>query len=136
MMGTSQTALLAALSDANGWRRDTAQRLLLGENDQTLSSKLQTLAASDDGIGAVHALWTLEGRNELTDDTVQTALASDSAAMQLAAMRAGRSLLQVDDLLSLLASQSPDVQHQAVMYLGKFADSPEVLSQLIAIHDG
>ena len=52
--------------------------------------------------------------------------------MQLAAMRAGRSLLQVDDLLSLLASQSPDVQHQAVMYLGKFADSPEVLSQLIA----
>jgi mono/diheme cytochrome c family protein len=35
-------------------------------------------------------------------------------------------------LLSLLASQSPDVQHQAVMYLGKFADSPEVLSQLIA----
>ena len=132
IMDTSQSALLAALSDANGWRRDTAQRLLLGENDQTLSSKLKALAAKDNGIGAVHALWTLEGRNELTDDTLQTALASDSAAMQLAAMRAGRSLLQVDDLLPLLASQSPDVQHQAVMYLGKFADSPEVLSQLIA----
>ena len=131
-MDTSQAALLASLSDANGWRRDTAQRLLLDEKGESLVSKLQTLVASDDGIGGIHALWTLEGRGELTSDTMQTALASDSTAMQLAAMRAGRSLLKVDDLLPLLASQSPDVQHQAVMYLGEFADSPEVLNQLIS----
>ena len=131
-MDTSQAALLASLSDANGWRRDTAQRLLLDEKGESLVSELQTLVASDDGIGGIHALWTLEGRGELTSDTMQTALASDSTAMQLAAMRAGRSLLKVDDLLPLLASQSPDVQHQAVMYLGEFADSPEVLNQLIS----
>ncbi len=130
-MDTSQGALIAALSDPNGWRRDTAQRLLLDESDPGLAAKLQNLVATDEDIGGLHALWTLEGRNELTSSTLETALASDSPTMQLAAMRAGRSQLRVEDLLPLVASQDPSVQHQAVMYVGKFADSPEVMDKLI-----
>ena len=131
-MDTSHDGLIAGLSDANGWRRDTAQRLLLGVKDQELASKLETLVTSGDGVGALHALWTLEGRDDLTGNTVRTALRSDRSAMKLAAMRAGRDLLEAEDLLPLLASESPAVKQQAIMYLGRFADSPEVLGQLIS----
>lgn len=61
---SSQTsaALVARLSDPNGWIRDTAQRLLVERGDRTVASALvQLVQTSTNPLARVHALWTLEG---------------------------------------------------------------------------
>lgn len=129
---TSSSALLRGLSDTNGWLRDTAQRLLLDAKFTDIKTDLELLVATDNGLGALHALWTLEGRGELTTETVSLGLASKRSSMQLAAMRAGRHTLKASELLALLASEGADVRHQAVMYLGEFNDQPAVLDALVS----
>jgi hypothetical protein len=79
-------ALLATLSDANGWRRDTAQRLLVERADSTILSELKKLARSAPGsITRLHALWTLEGLNGLDDDSLLAALADPADKIRAAA---------------------------------------------------
>ena len=54
--------LVAHLSDANGWWRDTAQQLLVLKQDKSVVPALQKLArSSTDQLARIHALWTLDG---------------------------------------------------------------------------
>ncbi len=53
--------LIAALQHANGWVRDTAQRLLVGRADRSVVPALIQLAQSDkDPRTRTHALWVIE----------------------------------------------------------------------------
>src|SRR5688572_13059157 len=57
------TQLIAKLGDANGWVRDTAQRLLAERRDQVTPRALQQAAldGSRPPLARLHALWALEG---------------------------------------------------------------------------
>jgi mono/diheme cytochrome c family protein len=58
----SPEALVQLLSHANGWIRDTAQRLLVQRRDLSVTASLMDLVRSGpDPLGRIHALWTLEG---------------------------------------------------------------------------
>lgn len=58
----SPAALVARLSDANGWVRDTAQRLLVESGNRSVAPALvQVVQSSNNPLARIHALWTLEG---------------------------------------------------------------------------
>ncbi|MEO6245278.1 MAG: c-type cytochrome [Opitutaceae bacterium] len=58
----STAALIRQLSSANGWIRDTAQRLLVERGDRSVVPALARLVAgAGEPLGRIHALWTLEG---------------------------------------------------------------------------
>ena len=62
MLSETPAQLVAHLSDANGWWRDTAQQLLVLKQDKSVVPALQKLArSSTDQLARIHALWTLEG---------------------------------------------------------------------------
>ena len=58
----SSAELVTQLSHANGWIRDTAQRLLRQRADQEVVPRLlQVISQGSNPLGRIHALWTLEG---------------------------------------------------------------------------
>ncbi len=69
-------ALAAALSDANKWRRDMAQQLLLDERDKSAVPLLRKLLAESTNPKArLHALWTLNGFDALKPAEIISGLA-------------------------------------------------------------
>jgi hypothetical protein len=71
--------LVETLSHPNGWRRDTAQRLLIERQATTAVPALKKLAESgNDPRARLHALWTLDGMDAIEADTVTKALGDAS----------------------------------------------------------
>lgn len=120
----SDAELVSALGNPNGWVRDTAQRLLLardGDLTKALSEvALSALASSDNTIAALHAVWALQGRGELQRDLVVALAGSGRPALQIQALRAGHSLLQIADLLLLR-----ELLNEASVSVSEAADQPE-----------
>ena len=97
--------LIAALDNPNGWVRDTAQRLLLVRDGDLAAAlgdvALAALTDDENTFAALHAVWTLQGRGELQRGLVMALVSSGSSPLQVQALRAGHSLLDVADLLLL-----------------------------------
>ncbi len=97
--------LIAALDNPNGWVRDTAQRLLLARDGDLAAAlgevALAALTNDKKTYAALHAVWTLQGRGELQRELVMVLVSSGSTPLQVQALRAGHSLLDVSDLLLL-----------------------------------
>jgi hypothetical protein len=80
--------LVQALSHPNGWRRDTAQRLLVERGAQVVIPSLTALAESrGDPRTRLHALWTLDGIDAITPPMVMKALADPSRDVRVSAIR-------------------------------------------------
>ncbi len=80
--------LVTALSHPNGWRRDTAQRLLVERGPRAAVPALKQLAAtSPDPRARLHALWTLDGIDAIESATVITALEDTSRDVRMSAVR-------------------------------------------------
>ena len=80
--------LVQALSSPNGWRRDTAQRLLVERGLRSMAPALLTLAATaKDWRTRLHALWTLDGIDAIDSATVEKALRDDSRDVRVSAVR-------------------------------------------------
>ena len=80
--------LVKLFSHANGWYRDTAQRLLVERGETSVAPALKQLAAtSADYRVKLHALWTLDGIGEIDAATVQSALADKSPDVRASAVR-------------------------------------------------
>ncbi len=129
--------LLAALSSDNGWERDTAQRLLLARKDagaDKVRAALVALATGEQTVPALHALWTLNGRGELTRDTVLAVVRIDDVHRQVNALRAGAETLQEADLIALAGrwERAPAaVRVQLALTLAHHSDSEAVRSTLV-----
>jgi len=82
--------LVDLLSHPNGWHRDWAQRLLIRrEPNENVVKQIRDLAREERGhLDRIHALWVLEGLEELDEKTVQSALESPSRQVRVAAARA------------------------------------------------
>src|SRR6185503_19652440 len=62
--------LVKALGDANGWKRDTAQRVLVERKDASVTPALVAAAAKGSPLAKIHALWTLEGMGALNPEVL------------------------------------------------------------------
>jgi mono/diheme cytochrome c family protein/glucose/arabinose dehydrogenase len=80
--------LLATLRHANGWHRDTAQRLLVERGDKSHVLPLTVFAMSEkDERTRLHALWTLDGLDAIEPATIGRALESGSRHVRTTAIR-------------------------------------------------
>ena len=80
--------LVDALSHPNGWRRDTAQRLLVERGARAIVPALATLATSaPEWRTRLHALWTLDGVDAIQPAAVTAALEDPSPEVRAAAIR-------------------------------------------------
>lgn len=81
--------LVQALSSDNQFWRLTAQRLLVqGKKLEAVDALKKSVTATNAGVGAIHALWTLHGLGQLDDATHKAALLAKNAALRRNATRA------------------------------------------------
>jgi mono/diheme cytochrome c family protein len=112
------------LANANGWVRDTAQRVLVEKKDTSVVPALGELVKSGNSLAKIHALWTLEGMGVPSPDTVKIALGDKDAKVRAAAVRlADRSL--APELAKLVNDASVDVQIALGFTASAFPESLE-----------
>ncbi len=141
-LGSAGSAeLVATLESPNSWWRETAQRLLFERRDKDAVPALHALVRNGGSPQSrLHALWTLDGLNELTDVDLLTGLNDESPgvrenAVKLAEPRPKSDML-VTALLPLAADADARVRFQLAFTLGEFSD-PRAMEALaiIAKHD-
>ncbi|HKP15897.1 MAG TPA: PVC-type heme-binding CxxCH protein, partial [Gemmatimonadaceae bacterium] len=70
-LATDNAQLVSALSHPNGWRRDTAQQLLVERGDKSVVPAVRKLASSStDSRARLKALWVLDGLDAIEPDDV------------------------------------------------------------------
>jgi len=80
--------LVTRLSHPNGWWRDTAQQLLVQRGDGSVARALTTLVdTAPDVRTRIHALWTLDGLDQIDPATVTRVLEHPSRDLRAAAIR-------------------------------------------------
>ncbi|HLY11680.1 MAG TPA: cytochrome c, partial [Planctomycetota bacterium] len=107
----SSAELVSALSHPNGWRRDTAQRLLVERGNRDVVPALRLLArGGGDPIPRLHALWTLEGLGAVDPETIASMEGIDGLRAAAEALRGttGPLISPVDGLVTA-AERDPDV---------------------------
>ncbi|HEX8059900.1 MAG TPA: c-type cytochrome [Cyclobacteriaceae bacterium] len=116
MLGKSPKELIEYLGHPNGWWRNTAQKLIVLKNDQSVVPDLVKVAENDDNaIKRLHALWTIEGLNAADKETVKKLFSDKDYRVRAAAIRVSE---RFDDLTNSLKDIAGDT-------------SVEVLQQLI-----
>ena len=125
MSTASSAELVQMLAHPNGWRRDTAQRLLVEREDPSVVPALAKLAASaPDARTRLHALWTLDGMDKLTPEQVKAALKDSSRDVRTSALRLSERWLSsgdaamIDAVLALKADQDWSVRRQLAATAG------------------
>jgi len=125
LLAKTAAELLDYLGHANGWYRNTAQKLLILKNDKSVIPKLKELAKENESfwtdllgdkdyvLQRIHALWTLEGLG-ITDKTlIQEKYSDVDARVRITAIRLSDEFLKTGDfqLLSHLArlQSDPDI---------------------------
>ncbi len=121
--------LVALLSHPNGWRRDTAQRLLVERGLVEAAPALGVLARdAADARTRLHALWTLDGLDAIEPSHVAVALTDTSPHVRAAGLRIAERWLDdpTPDLRSRIetAIDDPDprVRLQVAATLGALPD--------------
>jgi mono/diheme cytochrome c family protein/glucose/arabinose dehydrogenase len=130
-------ALVTLLSHPNGWRRDTAQRLLVERADRSVVPALTAIArapASNDVPARLHALWTLEGLDAIDVALVDEALNDPSPHVRASAVRLSERWLREAGhplharVVAALDDASPVVRRQAAASVGELPEGPRELA--------
>ncbi len=88
LSGVPSPELVAYLSNAGGWYRDVAQRLLVERNDKQVLPALKNLVQNGKvPLGRFHALWTLDGMQQLAADLLFKALEDENSLVRSTALR-------------------------------------------------
>ena len=127
MLEETSAQLVQHLNSMNGWWRDAAQKLLVIRNDKTVVPALKTMAATGGQLARIHALWTLNGMDEMDEATFSKALKDPDAEVRKTTVWIGEDFMKknahVIDLLSAMQSDaSADVRFQLLLTM-RFADS-------------
>jgi mono/diheme cytochrome c family protein/glucose/arabinose dehydrogenase len=99
----SSEDLIQRLNHEIGWHRDMAQRLLIERNDLSIVPLLQLMVKDGNNVlGRLHALYTLEGLDALTEELLLWLIADPSTLLANHALR----------LLEPVANENPDLLSQ------------------------
>ncbi|MEO7192426.1 MAG: PVC-type heme-binding CxxCH protein [Vicinamibacterales bacterium] len=141
MFDETPAQLVAHLTHANGWWRDTAQRLLVLRQDKSVVPALETMVrTSHNMLARFHALWTLEGLGALTPALVREQLENPEPRMRIQAVRASETLYKAGnksfdaDYRDAVKDTDPDVAIQAMLTLKvlRVADWSDVIKATMA----
>jgi putative membrane-bound dehydrogenase-like protein len=120
--------LVGELAQANGWRRDTAQRLLVERGDPAAIPLLRETARNKEPpVARAHALWTLQSLGGLDEGTLLAALADPvpevrEQALQLAAQRSSPSAELTAAVRDLVDDASVAVRFRLALSLDSLDD--------------
>lgn len=105
--------LVNALNSPNGWRRDTAQMMLLWRGDHAAVQPLQRLiSTSDQPLARLHALCTLEGLGAVTPEILVALLGDAHPGVRRQALRVAEAHAHSAPVLSaaLKLAEYPDLK--------------------------
>jgi putative heme-binding domain-containing protein len=132
--------LVALLGSSNGWRRDSAQMLLV-QQEARLSAKalvgLERAASGDEtALAQIHALNVLDGRQSLSANVLSAALRSADPLVLREAVRISETHLNEADVLNAVLSLAEHddigVRLQVALSLGE-TDDPRAAEALAGI---
>lgn len=135
--------LVSYLNNPNGWWRMNAQRLLVDRKDENAVSLIKDLLLKDiSPEGKIHALWTLEGLNALSDTLLENAFQDAAPMVRKQAVLLAEKRMDNKDILQKIINASADsdpyVQFQVALTLSNVAKSnPQVfpaLNKIISTH--
>jgi mono/diheme cytochrome c family protein len=143
MLDETPAQLVAHLSHANGWWRDTAQQLLVQRQNKSVVPSLQQLARGTGAANPVprfHAIWTLEGLGALDLGLVRELMKDANPRVRVQALRASETLYKTgvralgDDYRAMTKDSDPDVAIQAMLSanLFKLAESDALIKDTMA----
>ncbi len=121
------------LTHANGWVRDTAQRLIVESGDATTVPALKEMLSNKSALARLHALWTLDGLAAVTPDLLRAAFADKDAQVRAAAVRiASRDF--APDLIAMTAEKEALVLAHLAIKLTSFnlPDADAAVAKLLA----
>jgi mono/diheme cytochrome c family protein len=127
----SPTELVKALSSANGWQRDTAQRLLVERAPAAAIPELKQVALKGENpLARLHAFWTLDGIRQLDANLLLQVLEKEKEPKVLAAgIRLSEQFFTSEEkeqflgeLVKLSSRKQADVQLQLGLTLGQLRD--------------
>ncbi|WP_341224505.1 cytochrome C [uncultured Arcticibacterium sp.] len=128
----SAEELIPYLGHSNGWYRNTAQKLLILNDDKSVVEELKDIAESnvsffdklfnsdiDFGIERVHALWTLEGMGVIDKELITEKLKDAEPRVRITAIRLSERLLGDGDvdIISSLKNLAQDSDIEVVNQL-------------------
>lgn len=134
--------LVAELESANGWRRDTAQRLLVESGDAALVPALQKLLTSSKSpLARLHALWTLEGLEKLDAATATAALRDAEPKVRAAALHLCERFMKtapavLAEIKAMAKDPAAEVQVQLLCTLGELGRDAEPLMAEVLLKAG
>lgn len=123
----SSVDLVPYLSDPNGWYRDMAQQNLVQRGDLSVVGLLERVVQnSDNHLGRLHALWTLEGLGRLDPEFLYETLSDTDPNVRASAVTMYQRYLSVetmvttiiDDLEEIARDENELVRMQIVLTLG------------------
>jgi mono/diheme cytochrome c family protein/glucose/arabinose dehydrogenase len=132
LSSASADELVRTLSHPNGWRRDTAQQLLIQRGDRSVVPQLRQLAAdAPDWRTRLHALWTLDGLESLQKTDVQRALGDKSPYVRASAIRLSEHWIAADPalaaaVLKLTEDVNVPVRYQLAATIGELPQTDRV----------
>ncbi len=115
MLDETPVQLVAHLAHANGWWRDTAQKLIVSRGDKSAIPALTAMATTHADVNArIHAMWTLQGLDALAKETVVAAAKHESPRVRRAAVQLAEPLLisKDADIAKTLAGMLSDADAQ------------------------
>ena len=124
LSGMSTAALVKLLEHPNSWHRRTASRLLYERQDRAATEPLVKLAAeSSEPLGRMHAMYALDGQNELSAEVVLGRLEDEHPRVREHAVRLAEKVLEKspavrEKLYAMVADEDPRVRYQLAFTLG------------------
>ena len=121
----SDEELVSQLENPNSWWRETAHRLIFEQqHPQAVEPLRKLLRNSPNPLARLHALWSLEGLEALTDDDLLLALSNAVAglrehAVRLSEQRLVKSSVLTDRVMALADDDDIRVRFQAAFTLGE-----------------
>lgn len=157
LQGKKASELIEYLGHPNGWYRNTAQKLIILKDDQTVVAKLKALAKDnssffdflfnknkDLGIQRVHILWTLEGLGVVDKQLIKEKFFDEDPRVRVTAIRLSENFLKNDeidvfsDLETLVSDESLEVVNQLALSLrySKDKKATDLLNKIKEKYEG
>jgi len=122
--------LVDFLGHADGWARDTAQRVLVERKEKSVVPAILGMAQKGKtSLAKIHALWTLEGMGELTPEVISACLKDTDPKVRATAIRLA-SRPQIVELAGLVKDPNIEVQIALGFQLSAFPEGQDALLAL------